>query len=101
MKNTHTPTPWAVSSIAAKATYIRGTKPHICAEAFGPSVAEAEANASYIVHCVNTHAELVAALERLIPTADHLSGFGNETNIHIEDIEFAKATLSRAKEGQP
>jgi len=56
-----------------------------------------DANARRIVHCVNTHDALVAALERLIESADFLGGFANERDEDDEAIALARSALALAK----
>lgn len=56
---------------------------------------EREANSNYIVHCVNTHAELVAALEELLADP-YLSD-----PINADRMANARIALAKAKgEGQ-
>lgn len=105
MKTKHTPLPWHVAPSAGKsliedqhcnevasvATYGAG---------FGPQGwpfpwHHAEANAALIVRAVNSHAELVAALETTTRLLALLNAPG--TNDPIEAAVFkARAALSRA-----
>ena len=111
MKTTHTPTPWRYGLKVSKrpawekilsgpihvATVVQcDSSPIRVLNDTPKSQAEAEANAAFIVRACNSHAQLVAALEKLI---DHAS----ETYPHFEsprgqaDIAQARAALAAAQ----
>lgn len=89
----HTPTPW---SLSGSDSYIMGRKNGgkvVVAlvemdESGSVSFDEMDANAAYIVRCVNSHAELVAALERI----------ESETELDIDDEQEALTTLKRIRQ---
>lgn len=73
---THTPTPWTLRRVIARSVDSTGVL-NICSES-GPILAitdrnaEDEANAAFIVKAVNSHAQLVAALDTLEADAVNL-----------------------------
>jgi hypothetical protein len=104
-KNQHTPTPWATDG---RFVFAEDTPPPLPAisEVFDFSkeliLPSGEANAHHIVHCVNLHDELVAALE-----AAHQLWFIDEWHSSewflcrkkIEDtLEQVASALSKAKQ---
>lgn len=75
MKQQHTPTPWRISEV-----FGRGHKNHIAGaddyqvsdcESYKKSLIEQEANAAFIVKCVNAHDELVEALRDVTMQFEH------------------------------
>lgn len=110
-KTTHTPGPWILS----RDGYINGT---FHDETRGPitgqiartyshlycGIAEERANARRIVHCVNTHDELVAALREAeagleFAGADKLMPAGEFVPAPLLALRAVRAALSRASEG--
>ena len=96
----HTPTPWW---FCEESFYIKseegnqdGIPTHI-ANVSGAG-GEMRANAAHIVHCVNAHADLLAALEEIRPMADNASySIGTPVNTLIAIAEIATAALAKAR----
>lgn len=99
-KSAHTPTPWQVvknsmgDPVKIFAPYSLG---HVCnCDVRGGDLATREANAAHIVHCVNTHDALVAALRGLIAQHDRPHGFADE-HWYARELEQARAALAAAE----
>lgn len=88
MKTQHTPTPWKLNK--EKSGQIENSNGYIIAQAYQNKT---EDNAKHIVHCVNNHAALVEALERIIER-------GRNIPILETDFNLAKQALSQAKGGE-
>lgn len=102
--NKHTPTPWAVNPIKAQVDAFDHDGPLPVCQMLWPttlrSEQEALANAARIVHCVNHHDELVAALEQIAEGCvsrrpGHVDADKNLTKAEIEAI--ARAILAKVK----
>lgn len=97
MNTNHTPTPWTNDN-----GRIRGERGFAVADILwqNPSTspdgmkagsAAAEANAAHIVRCVNTHDELIYALDRLLALA-------TEKRLgHLPCAEYARAALAKVQ----
>ena len=105
---THTPTPWgAIHSVGST---LKSYSQSSCVVGLGENMHKiicgcfddiggedvANANASLIVRAVNSHAELVAALDGMMLLAEG-SGIENFSSDDRAICERAKAALSRAK----
>jgi hypothetical protein len=105
----HTPTPWRVEQGTGLvwgncSTFDDGTPDKFgvpvtdgqlerpWAKGQGPTYEEMEANAAFIVRAVNAHAQLVAALERLIEVSHSIS------EEQTDAIASAHAVLASLKE---
>lgn len=94
-----TPTPWSLNKDEKGITFIQGNTrgwgwDHLAEVDTSGDAPEIEANAAHIVHCVNMHDELVAALQTLEIEAE---GYGElYTPGGIADRKW-KATLARVR----
>jgi hypothetical protein len=100
----HTPTPWKWEwhDTSVLALYgPGGLEEHVlwcgicpaCQERGGRCTAPTDANADHIVRCVNAHAGLVAALERIAGKAPQ----GLHGDLRIVDITIARKALADAR----
>lgn len=119
---THSPTPWAIAgmtviwspsakAIVAGVSALRETdevkysEPHVRTDPDGHEIC---ANAAHIVHCVNTHDELVAALKNVVTmcafvglperVAEDIPELACKVNI---TLEVAWAALAKAEARKP
>lgn len=90
-KQERTPGPWGVQFDEQNDNFI--------VDANGEFVTSSleDADATAIVHCVNTYDELVGALEHVTALAYDLASDGNASESTIRKIEAARAVLKLAK----
>lgn len=110
MSTKHSPTPWKTGMTGSKMqsygqpfAILQRDEENLIAGVFGDvrgGREVSEANAEHICHCVNTHAQLVEALEHLasvnISTTDHQKN----TMAFLAARDFAAAALTAAKSGK-
>lgn len=113
----HTPGPWIVTDVKTVVGSLHlpndveelsawydwhqadGPDCHFIAET-ATDTPEGEANAAFIVKCVNSHYDLVEALQSLFNSYKELADSGDAGNWHLEDQPEGKqalAALHRAK----
>lgn len=89
--------PWSCErSLSGNTSVVRGPLERGCSEIIARC--EKSANAKLIVHAVNCHADLLAALDRLVTLIQ--SDIDNGTAMacwHYQELEAARAAIARAK----
>src|SRR5687768_17042145 len=86
----HTPTPWQYwrTGIDGDAVALGPNGKYPIAKMLGGNVELNEANAAHIVHCVNSHNELVEALQRIHDIAsDDLMQACHAESVSLNDFE--------------
>jgi hypothetical protein len=92
MTTSHTPTPWEVCG-----HYIRPKRPEsgIQIAEFPLFLENHKADAAHIVRCVNSHDDLVAALQEMIIQFNDISGANQKIGEKIA-LSNARAALAKA-----
>lgn len=97
METKHTPTPWYLGMQPATifASSVNGIDPRICQTDGGANntMKEAKANAAFIVRAVNSHDELVAAIQTVIDCHNEGDFYDRGRKVHhlIGDLKFRVA----------
>lgn len=104
---THTPTPWKLGSSGLIILAGEGDKCHTVAGTHQALYnSQKEIDAAHIVHCVNNHDALCAALEGLLVAQNdmiHASDYlPSDKSRNLESAKYAaRAVLAKVKEAQP